>query len=150
MTYKFKGPNFAPISLIEFKGPNYIFKSIHNGDIALEDVEKEQLKLKSDLNRINQGPKYNKSLAQLNTIKNIKNIYESREEVFKMFNNYAKNMPKNIYEPKKGKGLKILTPKQMLQRLPINLAQIKADNNSESLLNEIRQTVHSLYQSKKY
>ena len=45
-----------------------------------------------------------------------------------------------------GKGLKILTPKQMLQRLPIALAQIKAGNNSESLLNEIRQIVYSLYQ----
>ena len=48
-----------------------------------------------------------------------------------------------------GTGLKILTPKQMLQRLPIDLAQIKAGNNSESLLNEIRQIVYSLYQSKK-
>ena len=46
------------------------------------------------------------------------------------------------------KGLKILTPKQMLQRLPIALAQIKAGNNSQSLLNEIRQIVYSLYQSK--
>ena len=47
-----------------------------------------------------------------------------------------------------GKGLKILTPKQMLQRLPIALAQIKAGNNSESLLNEIRQIVYFFYQSK--
>ena len=45
------------------------------------------------------------------------------------------------------KELKILTPKQMLQRLPIALAQVKAGNNSESLLNEIRQIVYSLYQS---
>ena len=42
----------------------------------------------------------------------------------------------------------MLTPKQMLQRLPIALAQIKADNISESLLNEIRQIGYSLYQSK--
>ena len=47
-----------------------------------------------------------------------------------------------------GTGLKILTLKQMLQRLPIALAQVKAGNNSESLLNEIRQIVYSLYQSK--
>ena len=46
-----------------------------------------------------------------------------------------------------GKGLKILTPKQMLQRLPIALAQVKA-GNSESFLNEIRQIFYSLYQSK--
>ena len=55
-------------------------------------------------------------------------------------------MFKNIYKSKKGIGLKILTPKQMLQRLPIALAQ--AGNNSEKLLNEIRQIVYSLYQSK--
>ena len=47
-----------------------------------------------------------------------------------------------------GKGLKILTPKQMLQGLSIALAQVKAGNNLENLLNEIRQIVYSLYQSK--
>ena len=47
-----------------------------------------------------------------------------------------------------GKGLKILTPKQLLQRLLMALAQVKAGNNSESLLNEIRQIVYPLYQSK--
>ena len=65
-----------------------------------------------------------------------------------MFNNYAKNMSKNIYESKQRTGLKILTPKQMFQRLPIALTQISAGNNSESLLNEIRQIVYSLHQSK--
>ena len=47
---------------------------------------------------------------------------------------------------KKGTGVKTLTPNQMLKRLPIALAQIKVGNNSESLLNEIRETVYSLYQ----
>ena len=47
-----------------------------------------------------------------------------------------------------GTGLKILTPKQMLQRLPIAVAQVKEGNNSESLLSEIRQIGYSLYQSK--
>ena len=45
-------------------------------------------------------------------------------------------------------GLKILTSKQMLQRLPIALAQVKAGNNLENLLNEIRQIIYSLYQPK--
>ena len=45
-------------------------------------------------------------------------------------------------------GPKIWTPKQMLQKLPIALAYVKADNNSEGLLNEIRQIFYSLYQSK--
>ena len=47
-----------------------------------------------------------------------------------------------------GQGLKILTPNQMLKRLPIAIAQVKVGNNSESLLNEIRQIVYSLYRSK--
>ena len=46
------------------------------------------------------------------------------------------------------KGLKILTPKQMLSRLPITLGQLKAGNNSEKLKNEIRQLLYSLYRSK--
>ena len=49
---------------------------------------------------------------------------------------------------KEGKGLKILTPNQMLKRLAIALAQISSGNNSESLFNEIRQIVYSLYRSK--
>ena len=66
-----------------------------------------------------------------------------------MFNDYARNMSKNIHDSKQeATELKILTPKQMLQRLPISLAQIKAGNNSQSLLNEIRQIVYSLSQSK--
>ena len=48
-----------------------------------------------------------------------------------------------------GKGLKILTPDQMLSRLPITLAQLNAGNNSEKLKNEIRQLLYSLYRSKK-
>ena len=48
-----------------------------------------------------------------------------------------------------GHGLKILTPNQMLSRLPIYLAQLKAGNNSEKLKSEIRQLLYSLYRSKK-
>ena len=48
-----------------------------------------------------------------------------------------------------GQGLKILTPNQMLIRLPITLAQLKAGNNSEKLKNEIRQLLYSLYRLQK-
>ena len=71
----------------------------------------------------------------------------------KLYDDYSSIISDNknqaIKETKqRGTGLKILTPKQMLQRLSIALAQVKADNNSENLLNEIRQIVYSLYQSK--
>ena len=55
---------------------------------------------------------------------------------------------KRLAKERDGTGLKILTPNQMLKRLPIALPQVKAGNNSESLLNEIRQIVYSLYRSK--
>ena len=75
------------------------------------------------------------------------------KKIVNLLNDNAKIRSEAIYKSKQNKtegtGLKILTPKQMLQRLPIALAQVKAGNNSESLLNEIRQIVYSLYQSKK-
>ena len=53
-----------------------------------------------------------------------------------------------MYKTKQGTGLKILTPKQMLQGLLTALAQVKAGNNSENLLNKIKKIAYSLYQSK--
>ena len=85
-------------------------------------------------------------------IDNLNKFYNSREEVIDFFRDYIEILSDANYDAKqnetKGKGLKILTPKQMLERLPIALAQVKSGNNSESLLNEIRQIVYSLYQSK--
>ena len=52
-------------------------------------------------------------------------------------------------QPTEGKDFKILTPNQMLSRLPITYAQLKARNNSEKIKNEIRQLLYSLYRSKK-
>ena len=57
---------------------------------------------------------------------------------------FNKKIPKQ-----QGLGLKILTPNQMLARLPIALAQLKAGNNSEKLKNKIRQLLYSLYRSEK-
>ena len=47
-------------------------------------------------------------------------------------------MPEAVYKTKQGTGFKVLTPKQILQILPMALAQVKAGNNSENLLSEIR------------
>ena len=126
----------------------HIFKSIYKRDINFEDVEKEQMELRKNLGRIKQGDPKDKLPEQKKTVNNIKNLCNSKEEVVQIINNYAKNMSKNIYESKQGTGLKILSHKQMLQRLPVALAQVKAGNNSENLLNEIRQIVCSLYRSK--
>ena len=79
-------------------------------------------------------------------------LYKARNEAIEFYDHYSLMMSEAQYKSKqnktKGKELKILTPKQMLQRLPIALKQVKACNNSENLLNEIRQIAYSLYQSK--
>ena len=66
-------------------------------------------------------------------------LLKGREMVFKAIESGIFLKPEEL---KKGTRLKVLTPKQMLQRLPIALAQIKAGNNAEGLLNEIRQIVY--------
>ena len=75
-------------------------------------------------------------------------LYKARNEAIKFYDDYSSMMSETKCRATKGTGLKILSPKQLLQRLRIALAQIKAGNNSESLLNEIRQIVYSLHQSK--
>ena len=72
----------------------------------------------------------------------------SAEKPFKVVNTVARILDFNK-QNQEGQGFKILTPKQMLSRLPISLAQLKAGNNSEKLKNEIRQLLYSLYRSKK-
>ena len=84
--------------------------------------------------------------SRKSTLYNIEMLYNARNEAIKFYDDYSSMMSEAKYRATKGKGLKILTPKQMLQRLAIALAQVKADNNSESFLNEIRQTVYSLHQ----
>ena len=62
-----------------------------------------------------------------------------------MFIDYTTIIYKTKYEAKHGKGLQILNPKQMLQILPITLAQTKEGSTSENLLNEIRHIIFSFY-----
>ena len=75
---------------------------------------------------------------QLYTIRNVKSLYDLRQKIIHLFNNYSKIKSKSIYRSKhdetKGIRLKILTPKQMLQRLPIVFAQVKVGNNSREFI----------------
>ena len=149
LIYYYKGSNEL-INFNEYKGMMNIFKNIHSGDTTLEDIEQEQNNSKKEINIIKHENPKKRSEKQQETIDNIENLYKSRQELVNMFNNYAKNVSKSIHKAKhEGKGLKILAPNQMFKRLPIALAQIKAGNNSESLLNEIKQIVYYLYRSKK-
>ena len=104
----------------------YIYNEIKNGNISIEKVGKGQEQCKSKLNQITIGNRKNKLKTPLDTIKNIKNLYNSREEVVKLYNDYAKIISIATHKTKQRTGLKILTPKKMLQGLPIALLQVKA------------------------
>ena len=75
-------------------------------------------------------------------------LFKARNKAIKFFDDYASMVSEAKNKATEGTGLKILTSKKMLQRLPIALAQVKVGNNSEFLLNEIKKVVYSLYQSK--
>ena len=97
-----------------------------------------------------QSPTLKRKKKKKNVKKNLIKFYEGREAILNAFKNkifLTSSTGSGILDTDNSK-LKILTAKQMLQRLPIALARVKAGNNSENLLNEIRQGIYSLYQSK--
>ena len=120
---------------------------IKNGKVSLEEAKNIQQYYLEYLNIIRKG---NKNAEQRKTLANINILYNARNNATKFIEDYGSMIleAKKLAKEQEGTGLKILTPNQMLKRSPIALAQIKAGNNSESLLNEIRQIFYSLYRSK--
>ena len=122
---------------------------------------------KQNLNEVSRGR--NESEKQKIALENIKLLHRSQETVIKLFNDYPSIVLEAKYKTIHGKGiptmlaqiarvvkvtdhsnLKICSPKQMLQRLPITLGQVKAGDTSENLLNKIRQVIYSLYHAKEF
>ena len=101
---------------------------------------------KWNLNEISRG-RY-KSEELKSALENIKSIYESWKSLIKLFNNYFLIVSEAKSESIYGKELRILTLKQLFQRLPIVLAPVKSGNTSENLLNRIRQIMYHLHQAK--
>ena len=92
----------------------------------------------------------NETLTEMkNIIKNVPKDNPSKTEESKKMTDIVERVLVLNNEKQIGLGLKILTPNQMLSRLPITLTQLKAGNNSEKLKNEIRKLLYSLYRSKK-
>ena len=113
-----------------YQTPSYLTKVLYDRD---------EIKNNEIIKNINNG------MIELRNSINSKEILEN-ENPEKVVNIVEKIIDFN--KTQKSKGLKILTPKQMLQRLPIAFAQVKAGNTSENLLNEIRQIIYSLYREK--
>ena len=84
---------------------------------------KSKKKFRSNLIDSERGKWEHKSEEQKSIINNLKTFHKTKKKVIKLFDDYTTILSKVKYEAKHGKGLKILTPKQMLQRLSIALAQ---------------------------
>ena len=107
----------------------------------IDEAEVNQTNLLENIVKLNNKSKQKRKEGKdkkRNTFDSVNALFEGRELTLNAFRI-------GVFPVKatKGEGLKILTPKQMLQRLPIALAQVKAGNMSENLLNEIRQIVYS-------
>ena len=127
--------------------PLTFLDNIKKGKISMEKAIEQQYVFLKYLNIIRIG---NKNDNQKRTLANINIFYNARDNAIKFIQDYGGMIleARKQAREQEGTGLKILTPNQILKRLPIALAQVKAGNNSQSLLNEIRQIVYSLYRSK--
>ena len=146
----YKGTN-RTYDFRNFKTIRGFGNEIRNNIISLNTANIEQANLVSHINDfMKTKPRdLEKRKLRSDVLDSVTSLVNGREMVLKAFQSGIFQVFK---ESEEGKGanemLKILTPNQMLKRLPIALAQVKAGNNSESLLNEIRQIVYSLYRSK--
>ena len=142
----YKGTN-KTYDFRNFKTIRAFGNEIRNNVIDMKTTDIDQASLLSHINDfIKTKPRDpEKRRLRSDVLNSVSALVKGREMVLKAFQSGIFQVSK---ESQKGEGLKILTPNQMLKRLPIALAQVKAGNNSESLLNEIRQIVYSLYRSK--
>ena len=132
----------------KIKDPIILLNDIKEGKISAEEAKEKQKDYYSYLNTIRRG---NKNASHKRTLANINILFNARDNAIKYIEDYSSMIleARKLAREQEGTGLKILIFSQMLKILPIALAQIKAVNNSESLLNEIRQIVYYLYRSKK-
>ena len=147
----YKGTN-ETYDFRNFKTIRAFGNEIRNNVISLDTANIEQANLLSYINdfiRKTKPRNPEKRKLRSDVLKSVTELAKGREMVLTAFKSEIFQVSK---ESQKGEGanglLKILTPNQMLKRLPIALAQVKAGDNSESLLNEIRRIVYSLYRSK--
>ena len=146
----YKGTNKA-YDFRNFKTIRTFGNEIRNNVISLDTANIEQANLLSYISDFMKTKPRDPEKRRLraDVLNSVTGLVNGREMVLTAFKSRIFQVSK---ESQEGTGanemLKILTPNQMLKRLPIALAQVKAGNNSESLLNEIRQIVYSLYRSK--
>ena len=126
--YKAKSPDEK---FDKYDNPLDLINKIRNGEVKLSSVKNDQTIFKSHLGEIKKRNNKKRSKEQKNALYNTEMLYKVRNKAIKFFDEYSSMMSEAKNKATKGTELKILTPKQMLQRLPIALAQVQAGNNSE-------------------
>ena len=122
---------------------NYYF------DYSNPEIMFKKLRDASDEKNKNMVESIKKKLTKMkNIVKNVPKDEVSRVAENEKVIDIIENILELNIEKQSEKGLKIITSNQILSRLPITLAQLKAGNNSEKLKNKIRQLLYSLYRSK--
>ena len=146
----YKGTN-KTYDFRNFKTIRAFGNEIRNNIVSLDTANIEQTSLLSHINdfmKIKPRDLEKRKLIS-DVLDSVTSLVNGRKMVLKSFQSGIFQVSKESQESKgANEMLKMLTPNQMLKRLPIALAQVKAGNNSESLLNEIRQIVYSLHRSK--
>ena len=124
LIFKNIGPT-KDVSFYEYMDSKKLFNAIKSTQIKFSDARDKQNECLNKLNNVKSG---RKSTEQQEMINNLEKFYYSREQIINFFKDYTEMLSDANYKAKKknetkGTGLKILTQKQMLQRLPIALAQ---------------------------
>ena len=114
LNFEYVGPT-KDVSFYEYKDSEELFNAMKNNQINFSEA---RIKQNEFLNKLSNTKIGKKTLEQKEVINNLEKFYNSREEVINFFRDYIEILSDANYDAKqnetKGKGLKILTPKQML------------------------------------
>ena len=89
--------DYKKINFIKFKGPFNLFKKIRDGYVSLEMAEEDQEKFKQGFSQIKSGNSNHKSEMQLYTIKNVKNLYDSRQKIILIYLIITQKLNLNLF-----------------------------------------------------
>ena len=98
LTYYLRVKSISPINFIGFKAALYLYRDIFSADIELAKAEEDRKKLKSELVEITRANPKERSKDKIEAIENIKNLYNSRLKIIKLFNDYTKIRSKAKYK----------------------------------------------------
>ena len=145
LTYEYKTKGRSPKGFRNDENLIDSFKDLRDGNVNTRKVFKNQINFESDLYKTKKENPISRSENQMSVTQNIESCLDLSEKIIIFFRYYSILLSEVKCKVKHEKGLKMLTPKQMLQRLSVAIAQLKAGNASANSINEIRKIIYSLH-----